>query len=244
MNDFPSIEAAIGDLAPNGIVRAAINVGNPVLARKGSDGGEPEGISVDIAREIGSRIGRPVQLVVYETAGSVVDALARGEWDVAFLAEEPARADRVIFSSPYVVIEGTYMVWAQAPFAATRELDAPRIRIALGFNAAYDLFLTRTLKQAEILRAPSPSAALELFYKDRLEAAAGVRQALDSFAAGKPDLRVLADAFMSIRQTVASPPGRPAGSAYLQRFIAELKSSGWIRAALDRNGQAGVPVAA
>ena len=243
MGQFPNFEAAVGDLAPNGMVRAAINVGNPVLARKGAGGGEPEGISVDIAREIGKRIAKSVQLVVYETAGSVVDALARGEWDVAFLAEEPARADRVVFSTPYVVIEGTYMVWAQAPFAAASELDAPGIRIAVGLNAAYDLFLTRTLKQAEILRAPSPSAALELFYNDRLEAAAGVRQALDSFAAGKPDLRILPDAFMSIRQTVASPLGRVAGSAYLQSLVAELKSSGWIRAALDRNEQAGVPVA-
>ncbi len=160
-----------------------------------------------------------------------------------FLAEEPARADRITFSSPYVLIEGTYLVWADAPFKAAAELDASGIRIAVGLNAAYDLFLTRTLKQAEILRASSSAAALELFYKDRLEAGAGVRQALQTFAAGKSDLRILPDAFMSIRQTVASPRGRPAASAFLENLVSELKSSGWIRAALDRNGQAGAQVA-
>jgi polar amino acid transport system substrate-binding protein len=173
----------------------------------------------------------------------VVDALARSEWDVAFLANEPARADRVTFSAPYVVIEGTYMLRQDAPFTRADELDRDGVRIAVGLNAAYDLHLTRALKHAEIVRAPSPSAALELFYADRLDAAAGVRQALDAFAAGKPDLRVLPDAFMAIHQTVASPPGRPAGSAFLEALVAELKSSGWVRAALDRNGQAGVPVA-
>lgn len=235
--------AAIQDLAPTGVIRAAINSGNPVLARKAPNGGEPSGVSVEIAREIGRRLGRPVQLIAHPTAGSVVDALARDEWDVAFLADEPARADRVVFSAPYVVIEGTYMVRTGSPFASAAELDRDGIRIAVGLNAAYDLHLTRALKHAQIIRAPSPTAALELFYADRLDAAAGVRQALDSFAATKPDLRVMPDAFMAIRQTVASPPGRAAGSAFLEALVAELKASGWIRAALDRNGQQAVPVA-
>ena len=237
------LAAAIADLAPSGVVRAAINTGNPVLARKGPEGGEPSGASVDIAREIGRRLGRPVQLIAYETAGGVVEALARGEWDVAFLANEPARADRVVFSAPYVVIEGTAMVWKDAPFTSNGELDRDGIRIAVGLNAAYDLHLTRALKHAAIVRAPSSSAAMEQFYRDRLEAAAGVRQALEAFAADKADIRVLPDAFMSIRQTVASPPGRNAGSAYLQSLVQELKVSGWIRAALDRNGQQDAQVA-
>lgn len=235
--------AVLADLAPTGPLRAAINVGNPVLARRGENGAEPGGVTVDIAREVGRRIGRPVQLVVYETAGSVVDALPRGEWDIGFLADEPARADRVVFSAPYVIIEGTYLVWADSPFTATGQLDAAGNRIAVGLNAAYDLHLTRALKHAEIRREPGSSAALELFYNDRLEAGAGVRQALDAFAVGKSDIRILPDAFMSIRQAVASPPGRTAGSDYLESVVAELKSSGWVRAALDRNGQAGASVA-
>jgi polar amino acid transport system substrate-binding protein len=243
MDDPARLEAVRADLAPSGVVRAAINVGNPVLARSGPDGGEPEGVSVDIAREIGRRLGCPVRLIVFPTAGGVVDALARGEWDVAFLANEPARADRVTFSPPYVVIEGTYMLWRDAPYAETGELDREGVRITVGLNAAYDLHLTRALRHARIVRAPSSSASMEMFYRDRLDAAAGVRQALEAFAAGKADLRILPDAFMAIRQTVASPPGRAAGSAWLENLIEDLKSSGWVRAALDANGQAGVPVA-
>jgi polar amino acid transport system substrate-binding protein len=237
------LESVRGDLAATGVVRAAINVGNPVLARAGEGDGEPSGVSVDIAREIGRRLAMPVELIVFPAAGKVVDALARGEWDVAFLANEPARADRVTFSAPYVLIEGTYMLRQDSPFTAADQLDAEGIRIAVGQNAAYDLHLTRELKHAQIVRAPSPSSALELFHRDGLDAAAGVRQALDRFAADKPGLRVLPDAFMSIRQTVASPPGRPAGSAWLDALVAELKSSGWVRAALDRHGQAAVAVA-
>jgi polar amino acid transport system substrate-binding protein len=243
MENAFDLEAALGDLAPSGAVRAAVNIGNPVLARKGADGGEPQGVSVDIAREIGRRLGRPVRLIVFDTAGLAVDALARGEWDVAFLANEPARADRVTFSAPYVLIEGSYAVWKDAPFASTEEVDRDGVRVAVGLNAAYDLHLTRALKHAEIVRAPNSAAALELFHRDRLEAGAGVRQALQAFAADKPELRILPDAFMSIRQTVASPPGRAAGSAYLQSLVEELKASGWVRAALDRHGQQCVAVA-
>lgn len=243
MGDSTDLEAVLGDLAPTGVVRAAINVGNPVLAGRDAAGGEPYGVSVDIAREVGRRLGKPVSFIVFETAGLVVDALARGEWDVAFLANEPARADRVTFSAPYVVIEGTYLVWKDAPYTATAELDRPGVRIAVGRNAAYDLHLTRALKQAEIVRAADSAAAMELFHRDRLDAGAGVRQALEAFAADKPDIRVLPDAFMSIQQTVASPPGRAAGSAWLESLVAELKASGWVRAALDRHGKKDVPVA-
>jgi polar amino acid transport system substrate-binding protein len=241
--DDANLEAVLRDLAPTGVVRAAINVGNPVLARKDDGGGEPHGVSVDIARELGRRLRRPVTFIVFETAGLVVDALARGEWDVGFLANEPARADRVTFSAPYVLIEGTYLMWKDAPFASAADLDSAGVRIAVGLNAAYDLHLTRALKHAQILRAADSAAALELFYHDRLEAGAGVRQALEAFAADKPGLRILPDAFMSIRQSVASPPGRAAGSAYLQSLVEELKSSGWGRAALDRHGKRDVAVA-
>src|SRR5688572_30815370 len=170
MSDLESVRR---DLAATGVVRAAINVGNPVLARAGDGDGEPSGVSVDIAREIGRRLGRPVQLVVFPAAGKVVDALARSEWDVAFLANEPARADRVTFSTPYVLIEGTYMLRQDSPFTAADQLDQRGIRVAVGQNAAYDLHLTRELKHAEIVRAPSPSSALELFDREGLDAAAG-----------------------------------------------------------------------
>ena len=235
-------DAAIRDLAPTGVVRAAINTANPVLARKGPDG-LPQGVSVDIAQELGRSLGRPVQLIAYETAGRVFDALDRSEWDLAFLAIEPARATRVIFSSPYVVIEGTYLVRSDATFTRVAELDSTGTKIAVGLNAAYDLYLSRHLEHAEIVRAPTPNAALEMFATEGLEAAAGIRQALEAFAAQRPGFRVLPDPFMTIRQALATPQGREDGGQYLNDFIDNLKSSGCLRAALDRNGQAGVSVA-
>jgi polar amino acid transport system substrate-binding protein len=210
---------AIQDLAASGVVRAAINIADPVLACKAPAGGEPSGVSVDIAPEIGRRLDRPVQLIVYETAGKVVEALARSEWDVAFLADEPARADRVVFSAPYVVIEGTYRL-------ARRRLRQ-RQRARSGRHPR------RGWPERGSRPAPHPRAERR---RDRPRP--------PTFAATKADVRVLPDAFMASRQTVASPPGRNADSAYLHTLIQDLKASGWIRAALDRNGEHGVAVAA
>jgi len=235
-------DAVTRDLAPTGVVRAAINTANPVLACKGPDG-LPQGVSVDIAQELGRSLGCPVQLIAYETAGRVFDALDRREWDLAFLAVEPARATRVIFSSPYVVIEGTYLVSSAAAFTRVADLDRTGTRIAVALNAAYDLYLSRHLAHAEIVRTPTPDAALEMFATEGLEAAAGVRQALEAFAAQGSGFRVLPDPFMTIRQALATPRGRQDGGKYLNDFIENLKSSGRLRAALDRNGQAGVPIA-
>jgi polar amino acid transport system substrate-binding protein len=235
--------AIIQDLAPRGVVRAAINTGNPILAHKGGGSGSLQGVSVEIAIELGRSLGRPVELVAYDTAGQVFGALDRNEWDVAFLAIEAARADRVIFSAPYVSIEGTYLVRHGAPYNAASELDHEGSRIAVAAHAAYDLFLTRTLRRAELVRAPTPAAALDLIADEGVSGAAGVRQALESFARGRADLRVLPDVFMTIEQALATPLHREAGGAYLQPFIADLTSSGWLRAALDRNGQSGVRIA-
>src|SRR5689334_16032251 len=144
---------AVTDLAPSGTLRAAINVGNAVLAaRPATPGGEPTGISVDLARELARRLGVPVQLVVFDAAGKVVDAGKTGAWDIAFVALDSKRAAEIEQSPPYVVIEGAYMVRAGSPLTANDQVDRKGNRVAVGKNSAYDLYLTRTLKQAEIVR--------------------------------------------------------------------------------------------
>ena len=157
-----------------------------------------------------------------------------------FSSNNRARA----FTSPYIVIEGTYLVREETGFETTADLDKDGLRIAVGQNAAYDLFLSLALKQATIVRAQTPTAALEMFAGEGLDAAAGVRQALDAFAAARTGFRVLPDGFMVIQQALATPRGREEVGRYLDAYIADLKSSGWLRAALDRNGQASVPLAA
>jgi len=229
------------ELAPTGRLRAAINLGNPVLAQK--DSGELRGISVDLARELGRRLAVPVELIAYDAAGKVTDAVRTGAWDIAFVAIDPARAAEIAFTPPYVVIEGTYLVAADSPLRAIADVDREGVRIAVSSKSAYDLYLSRTLKRAQLVRAPSPPASIELFVKDRLEAAAGVKQPLVELARGNPQLRVIDGRFMLIEQAMGTPIGRPLGARYLREFIEEMKDSGFVARALERSGQRDAAVA-
>lgn len=227
-------------LAPHGRLRVAINYGNQVLAQR-DPSGKLGGVSVALAEELGKRLGVPVELTGYDAAGKVFEALDRQAWDVAFLAIEPERATRIDFSPPYVFIDGTYLVRTDSPIRTAEDADRAGVRIAVGQGAAYDLFLTRTLKQGELVRAPTSADAIALFKSGNLGAAAGVRQALVD--AEGPGFRVLADSFTRIEQAMAVPKGREPGAAYVRQFIEEMKASGLVRRALDQTGQTGATVA-
>ena len=224
-------------LAPTGRVRAAINFGNPVLAQQDPATGEARGVSVDIARELGDRLGVGVDLVTFDAAGRVFAALADGAWDVAFLAIDPKRATEIDFTAPYVIIEGTYMVPAGSPLQCVDDVDRPGVRIAAGSGSAYELHLARTLRHGELVRAPTGPEAIEMFLRDGLEAAAGVKSPLLAFARGRTDVRVMDGRFMAIEQAMGTPKGRAAGAAYLRGTIEALKASGFVAAGLARSGQ-------
>jgi polar amino acid transport system substrate-binding protein len=229
---------ALKDLAPTGKLRAAINLGNSVLAQKGDDG-QPKGITPDLARELARRLGVPVEFVVYDAAGKVFDNATTGAWDIGFVAIEPVRAAVIEFTAPYVIIEGTYMVPKDSALKRIEDVDKAGVRIAVGLKSAYDLYLTRTIKNATIVRAPTGggSAMIDLFVKDKLEAAAGVRQPLEAYAKTHPEVRVMDGHFMEIQQAMGTPKGRLEGAAYLRKFIEEMKASGFVAAALRRSGQ-------
>jgi polar amino acid transport system substrate-binding protein len=231
------------ELAPTGTLRAAINLGNPVLAQKDPVTGEPRGVSVDLARELGRRLNVPVELVTYDAAGKVFDALKSGVWDIAFLAIDPARASEISFTAPYVIIEGTYMVPADSPLRTIGDVDRDGVRVAVGNKSAYDLYLTRTLKRAQIVRVPTSPAAIEIFLTDKLEAAAGVKQPLLQFAKTNPKVRVMDGRFMAIEQAMGAPKGREAGARYLGEFVEEMKASGFVARGLERSGQVDATVA-
>ncbi len=233
---------AIHDLAPRGTLRAAINFGNPVLAQKDPATGEPRGAAVHLARELARRLGVPVELVTFDAAGKVFDALQAGAWDVAFLAIDPARAAGIEFTQPYVRIEGTYLVPPGSPLRSVEDVDRDGVRVAVGRGSAYDLFLSRTVKHATLVRGDTGAAALDAFVAQKLEAAAGVRQALEAFAKAHPGLRVMDRAFMSIEQAMGTPRGRDAGARYLRAFVADALSSGFVSRALVRSGQADVSI--
>ncbi|MFB9947503.1 transporter substrate-binding domain-containing protein [Rhizobium puerariae] len=224
-----------------GVLRVAINTANPVLARRNA-AGCLEGASVEIAHAFGKRLGRRIDLIPYVSAGQVFAALECDEWDLAFLAIEPERTGKAIFSPPYLVIEGTFVTRDAAPFACLADLDRPGVRIGVALNAAYDLFLTRSLATAELVRFPTPGAVLEAFTAGALDAVAGVRQSLEAFAERHSGFYVLPDAFMEIPQAIAVPPGRQADAGRLHVILREMQVSGRIREMLNRNGMSGVKV--
>ncbi|KTS71342.1 restriction endonuclease [Pseudomonas oryzihabitans] len=233
--------AVMAELAPQGSLRAAINYGNPVLAQRGADG-EPTGVSVALARALAELLGVPLQLITYDAAGKVFAALEQGAWDLAFLAIEPVRAAQIDFSEPYVIIEGTYLLRENDPARQVAELDQTGRRIAVGQGAAYDLYLSRTLTQAELVRAPTSVAAIACFVDQGLDAAAGVRQPLEAYAAAHSGYRVLADSFTEIRQAMAVPKGHAAAAAFVQAFLDEQLRNGFVARELAASGQGDVRI--
>ena len=234
---------ARSELAPTGKLRAAINFGNPVLAQKDPASGEPRGVSADLARELARRLDLPAEFVTYDAAGQVFDALKTGAWDIAFLAIDPARATEIAFTAPYVVIEGTYLVPADSPLRSIQDVDRDGVRVAVGNKSAYDLYLTRTLKRAQLVRVPTSPEAIDVFLKDKLEAAAGVKQPLRQFAKTHPNVRVMDGRFMAIEQAIGTPKGREAGARFLREFVEEMKASGFIARGLEKSGQGDATVA-
>ncbi|HEX8740323.1 MAG TPA: transporter substrate-binding domain-containing protein [Casimicrobiaceae bacterium] len=239
----PPDRALVAELAPLGRLRVAINYGNPVLAQRDGGTGQPRGVSVDLANALAARARLDVELVTFDAAAKVFEALRGGAWDVAFLAIDPERAQAMSFTAPYLLIEGTYLVRAKSALRALDDFDRPGVRIAVGRGAAYDLVLTRTLKHAKLVRADTSAAAIELFVTGKLDAAAGVRQPLVAYAAVHPGFRVVDESFTSIRQAMALPRGRERALAYLGSFIEEMTACGFVADALLRSGQAGAAVA-
>jgi polar amino acid transport system substrate-binding protein len=238
----PSPEA-VAQLAPTGKLRAAINFGNPVLASKDPASGEPRGVSVDLSRELARRLGVPLEIVPYAAAGRVVEAAKSGAWDIAYVAIDPLRAVDMIQSPAYVVIEGSYLVPAESPIRSNAEVDRDGIRIAVGKGSAYDLFLSREIKRAMLVRAPTSPEVVSTMIRENLEVAAGVRQQLEADAKRTAGVRLLPGRFMVINQAMAVPKGRDAGAGYVRQFVEEMKASGFVAQALARHKVEGAAIA-
>ena len=235
--------AARSELAPTGRLRVGINVQNFLLVNKERAGGEYSGIAVDLGRELGKRLGVPVELVAFETAGNLADAVKAGAWDVAFLGNEPTRANEIAFSAAYLEIEAGYLVPAGSPIRTIAEVDREGLRVAVSAKSAYDLYLSRTLKRAQIVRAETSPGAIDLFFHEKLEAAAGVKQMLVRAAKENPAVRVVEGRFMAIEQAMGMPKGREGGARYLREFVEEMKASGFVAQSLDASGQRDAEIA-
>ena len=231
-------------LTPTGTLRVGINYGNPVLARRDPHTGELRGVAVDLARELARRLALPIQLVGFDAAGKMFEAVKSGGWDIAFLAVDPGRADLVDFTAPYIEIEGVYLVPPDSPLHKIEDVDRDNVRIGISENSAYDLFLTRNIRRAALIRAPGPDAAFDLLETHRVEVLAGVKQNLIAHAVKLPGARLLPGRFMAIGQALGLPKGKSASAKYLREFIEDVKASGFVARALENAGVTGVSVAA
>ena len=229
---------------PTGVLRASINLGNPILANKDPKTGEPYGVSIDLARGFADRLGVPLELVVFETALKSVDAVTNEQADIGFFAIDPKRGEGIHFTPPYVLIEGCYLVRDDSPLQANEEVDRPGTRVVVGQGSAYDLYLTRELKNAEILRATTSPAVISHFLDTNAQVAAGVKQQLEADAARLIGMRLLPGRFMVIRQAMGCPRGRGVAAAQvLAGYVEEMKASGFVAQALARHHIQGASVA-
>ncbi len=234
--------AARAELGATGKLRAAINYGNPILASRTADGA-PRGVSVDLAREAARRLDLPIELITFTSAGNVVQAVKAGQVDTAFVAIDPVRAADMEYTAPYVIIEGAYLVRNASPVQRNEEVDRAGTRVMVGRGSAYDLYLTRQLKAATLVRAPTSPAVVDLFLEQNLEVAAGVKQQLEADARRVGGVRLLPGRFMVIEQAMGVPKGRLAAQAWLSAYIEKMKATGFVAEALRRHGIQGAAVA-
>jgi len=239
----PPFPALRSDLAPTGRLRVGINYGNFLLVTKDPASGESRGIVIDLARELGRRLEVPIELIGYETAGKMADAVKSGAWDVAFLANEPARANEIAFSPAYLEIEAGYLVPAGSPIRSIAEVDREGVRIAVAEKSAYDLYLARSIRLAKLVRAAGIDASYDVFVKEKLEALSGLKPRLVTDAAKLPGSRVLEGKFTAVQQSIGTPRARQAGARFLREFAEEMKASGFVAKAIERHGVRGVSVA-
>ncbi|HET9080758.1 MAG TPA: transporter substrate-binding domain-containing protein [Trebonia sp.] len=228
----------VADLAPAGVLRAALNLGNPVLVQ--GTAAAPAGVTADIAHEAASRLGVPVEFRCFGAARESFEAAVAGEADICFLAVEPARAAEIAFTAPYVLIEGVYAVHRESALTTVAQVDSAGVRIGVKQGSGYDLFLTRTLKHATVVRG---AEGTEVFVSEHLEVAAGVREPMTDFVAAHPGYRLIEGRFMVIPQAVGTAKTkRQETIQFLSDLVEELKASGFVARALRRSGQT-APVA-
>lgn len=230
---------ALDDLAPKGVLRAGINLGNILLVTDSDASGAPVGVSPDMAAQIADRLGVALDLVPYASPGAVADAAGRDEWDIALIAADPKRAETIAFAPAYVEIEATYLVPAGSTIDSITDIDRPGVRIAVSGRSAYDLWLSRNLTSAELVRGDGLDGALHVFVEQGLDALAGLRPALRDNAAAMPGARVLDGRYMSVQQAIGCHPDRAAGLAFLKGAIADLTANGTVEGLLVKHGVAG-----
>lgn len=226
-------------LVPTGVLRAAVNLSNPLLVTGKAANGDPQGVSPDMAAAVAAALGVGLKLVTYPNPGLLADGMAKGEWDIGMIAVEPARAETIAFTAAYTQIEATYLVRGDTPFKTVEEVDAPGVQIAVSGRSAYDLYLTRTLKHAELVRGDNLAGSVVMFGEKQLPVLAGLRPALIEDQKKFAGSRILDGMFTSVEQAVGSNPANRESAAWLSDFVEKLKADGTIQKWIDNHGVTG-----
>ena len=231
------------ELAPSGKLRIGLNYGNFLLVLKDAPDGAPRGIAPDLGRELGSRLGVPVEFVKFAQAGQLADAVRDGKCDVGFLGAEPQRAAEIAFTKAYLEIPVTFLVPAESPIRSIAEVDREGVRVAVSARSAYDLYLSRTFKHAKLVRAEGIDGSYQRFVQERLEVLAGLKPRLVSDAEKLPGSRVLEGQVTGVQQAASTSKSRSTGAKYLSDFIEDIKRSGLVASTIEKHGVKGVTVA-
>jgi polar amino acid transport system substrate-binding protein len=232
------------EIAPTGTLRVGLNMSNFLLTRTDAATGKPAGVAHDLALELARRLGLPVSMGPYPNPGAVADAANKNQWDVCFLAAEPQRANEIDFSAAYVEIDATFLVRPGSPLRHAEDVDREGIRIIAPNRAAYELYLTRTLKHAALTREPGADASYKRFVDENFDALAGLRPRLVSDQAKLPGSRIVEGRFTAVQQAAGVPKGRPGAANYLRDFIEDVRDSGLVARAIKDNNVVGLTIAA
>jgi polar amino acid transport system substrate-binding protein len=235
--------AAKSQLAPTGKLRVGINLSNFLLTRT-EPSGEHAGVAVDLGRELARRLGVPAVILPFESPGKLADAAKSNVWDVGFLGAEPQRANEIDFTAAYVEIEATYLVQPNSAIRTIDEVDRDGVRIAISGKSAYDLYLTRNLKHAQLVRETGADNVFKRFVADKLDAIAGLKPRLITDQQNLPGSRILDGRFTAVQQAIGTPKGRPEGAGYLREFAEDVKKSGLVAQLIEKNNVRGLTVAA
>jgi len=228
-------QEVVSELAPTGVLRAAINMGNFLLVTGRTSAGDPEGVAPDMAREIASQLGVPVAYVPYARPGELADAAGSGVWDIGLIGAEPQRAEKIAFTPAYVEIEATYLVPAGSPLQTIADVDKRGRRVGVTARSAYGLWLENNYKEGELLQFDNAEAALKAFDGEKLDAYAGLRPGLIDLQKARPGSRILDGQFTAVQQAVGTARSNAAGATFLRDFVEEAKKSGLVARLIERH---------
>jgi len=229
----------ISQLAPHGVLRAAINMGNFLLVTGRTESGDPTGVSPDMAKAIADALGVPVKYIPYARPGELADAAGTDVWDIGNIGAEPARAEKIAFTAAYAEIEATYLVPAGSPIQSIGDVDKSSHRIAVTARSAYDLWLERNIRNATLVRGTNQANTIEIFTTQKMDALAGLRPGLLTDIEKMPGARILDGQFTAVQQAVGTARANTAAAAFLSEFVEKAKASGLVASLIEKHGVKG-----